>query len=260
MQDYSFKVLYSGSTGNAALLSSGEVRVLIDAGRCARDLTASLVAAGASPAALRAIFLTHEHRDHTAALDVFLRHYPVPVHVPEPCVARLARDLSPAARECLCPHPPLFCCRVGNLCFTSFDTPHDSAACVGYRIGIECKEATHTIGYATDVGYVSPSVEAGLTGCEAVVIECNHDEDMLWDGPYPAELKRRIAARYGHLSNAACAALAAKLAACGTRRLLLAHLSETNNLPELALGEVCAALAGTDVTVRAASPTDITEL
>ena len=99
-----------------------------------------------------------------------------------------------------------------------------------------------------------------MLGAEAVVIECNHDEDMLQCGPYPYYLKKRIASRYGHLSNPDCAALCARLAATGTKRFLLAHLSETNNLPDLALGEVRAALAGYSVTVRAASPDTATTL
>jgi phosphoribosyl 1,2-cyclic phosphodiesterase len=103
-------------------------------------------------------------------------------------------------------------------------------------------------------------VEQALLGCEAVVLECNHDEEMLMTGPYPADLKRRIASRRGHLSNSDCAAFAARLAASGTKRLLLAHLSETNNLPDLALAEVKAALAGCAVQLRAADPIHITEL
>ena len=97
-------------------------------------------------------------------------------------------------------------------------------------------------------------------GCEAVVLECNHDEEMLKTGPYPYDLKRRIASRRGHLSNTDCAAFSVRLAESGMKRLLLAHLSETNNLPDLALAEVRAALAGTAVHVAAASPTNITEL
>ena len=97
-------------------------------------------------------------------------------------------------------------------------------------------------------------------GCETVVLECNHDEQMLADGPYPAELKRRIASRRGHLSNADCAAFSARLAEAGMKHLALAHLSKINNLPELALGEVSAALAGTGVTICVAAPDRVTEL
>ena len=149
---------------------------------------------------------------------------------------------------------------MGALSVTSFETSHDSACSVGYRISITDGDTVHLSGYATDLGIVTPTVEAALTGCEAVVIECNHDEEMLLTGPYPADLKRRIASRYGHLSNRECAALCARLAAGGTKRFLLAHLSEINNEKDLALGEVTAALAGTSARVAAADPFITTEL
>ena len=180
----------------------------------------------------------------------------VPVHTVEVCAARILQTATAALRESLVVHPPLFSVSVGEATLSSFPTPHDSAASVGYRIAV----GDHVLGYATDLGTVTPAVEAGLLGCEAVVLECNHDEEMLRTGPYPYALKRRIAARCGHLSNTDCAAFAVKLARHGMKRLLLAHLSETNNLPELALGEVRAALAGMAVHVAAASPDATVEL
>ncbi len=257
---YSLKVLYSGSTGNASLLTVGDTAVLIDAGRSARVLCTALHNAGVDPNALSAVFLTHEHNDHTSALDVFIKHHPIPVHVAGNSALKLGLRAGPALREALVPHPPLFCEQIGALTFSSFRTSHDSAESVGYRITFSDEQGAHSIGYATDLGIVTPDVETALTGCEAVVLECNHDEEMLMTGPYPYDLKRRVASRFGHLSNADCAAFSTRLAANGLKRLLLAHLSETNNLPDLALGEVRAALAGSGVHIAAASPTDIVEL
>lgn len=257
---YSLKVLYSGSTGNAAVLTAGDTAVLIDAGRSARTLCASLQQAGVAPDTLSAVFLTHEHHDHTAALDVFVKHHPMPVHVAGDSAMRLYRRGGEPLRNAMIPHPPLFCEQVGPFTFTSFRTSHDSAESVGYRITVTDGNETHVLGYATDLGIVTPDVEKGLLGCEAVVLECNHDEDMLKSGPYPYDLKRRVASRMGHLSNADCAAFSVRLAANGLKRLLLAHLSETNNLPDLALAEVRSALAGMSVHIAAASPTEITEL
>lgn len=256
--NYTLKLLYSGSTGNAALLCCGEHAVLIDAGCCAKTLCAALREAGVEPDALRAVFLTHEHRDHTAALDVFIKHHPIPVHVAGRSADKLLARAGDALRAAVVPHPPLFCETVGPFTFTSFCTPHDSVESVGYRITVA--GACGAIGYATDLGSVNAAVEEGLLGCEAVVLECNHDEQMLMTGPYPYDLKRRIASRNGHLSNADCAAFATRLAAAGMKRLLLAHLSETNNLPDLALSEVEAALAGLGVHIAVASPTQITAL
>lgn len=257
---YSLKVLYSGSTGNAALLQTKETTVLIDAGRSARCLCAAIKAAGCDPDAISAIFLTHEHGDHTAALEVFLKHHPMPVHAAGASAAKLFARAGDHLRAALVAHPPLFTEAVGDLTFTSFRTSHDSAESVGYRIAIKGENSTRYVGYATDLGVVTPDVEQGLLGCEGVVLECNHDEEMLMTGPYPYDLKRRVASRRGHLSNADCAIFSTRLAANGMKRLLLAHLSETNNLPDLALGEVRAALAGLSVHIAAASPTEITEL
>ncbi len=257
---YSLKLLYSGSDGNAALLCTACTKVLIDAGRTAKALTAALTAHSVNPDELSAIFLTHEHRDHTAALNVFLKHHPMPVHTTTASAARLRATGGDALLACLVEHPPLFEEHLNGLTVTSFETSHDSACSVGYRFSVTESDTVHTVGYATDLGTVTPSVENALTGCEAVVIECNHDEELLMTGPYPAELKRRIASRRGHLSNRECAALCARLATHGTKRFLLAHLSEINNEKELALSEVCAALAGTDAHVTAADPFITTEL
>lgn len=258
-REYTLKLLYSGSTGNAALLTDGKTAVLIDAGRSAKVLTASLAEAGIVPEQISAIFLTHEHRDHTSALEVFLKNRTVPVHIVRASAEKLCRTAGDHLQELLVIHPPLFTETVGPFTFRSFPTPHDSCCSVGYRIRFH-GETLHEIGYATDLGTVTPAVEEGLLGCEAVVLECNHDPEMLADGPYPPDLKRRIASRNGHLSNGDCAEFCARLAASGTKRLLLAHLSETNNLPELALSEVKSALAGFAVHVEAAAPDRITQL
>ena len=118
----------------------------------------------------------------------------------------------------------------------------------------------HAIGYATDLGYVTPEVRQALLGCESVVLESNHDDQMLLCGPYPRRLKERILSRYGHLSNEDAAALIAELADSGTRRIMLAHLSEQNNEPDLAYNEALMALGGCDVSVFVAAPDRAVEL
>ena len=244
--------LYSGSGGNAVYLKLGGVPILVDAGKSARALCRALGEIGADISEIRAIFLTHEHHDHTAALETLLKKNPIPVHI----VSASAEHLHEAACEqvaCrLAVHPLLYRECLDALTVQSFPTPHDSAASVGFRFSFEENGEIRHVGYATDVGYLSDAVIEGLRGCEAVVLECNHDIDMLKEGPYPYQLKQRILSRRGHLSNTDCAALAVKLAEHGTKHLLLAHLSDTNNTPDTAFDEVFGALAGSGVNVAVA--------
>ena len=252
--------LYSGSGGNAIYIRVGETAILVDAGKSARTLCRSLCEIGADIADVRAVFVTHEHSDHVSALEVLSKKYDFPIHIMEKSATRFDRLLPSLLHEHLVRHEGMFCETVGELTVSSFRTPHDSRMSVGYRISFLDDDGEHVLGIATDIGYVSDSVRDGLCGCEAVVLECNHDVEMLMTGPYPADLKRRIASRRGHLSNTDCAAFSTRLAQSGMKRLLLAHLSETNNLPDLALSEVTAALAGCDVSLHAADPVQITTL
>ena len=252
--------LYSGSTGNAFLIRTDKSAVLIDAGKNCKKLCEALAACDTAPEEIRAIFITHEHTDHIGALAVFLKKYPVPVHVLEKSAYAL-RNL-PSVAPCLRLHKPLYEETVGDITLSSFPTPHDSAASVGYRVAIPIDgEKTLHVGYATDIGYVSDAVKEALTGCDAVILESNHDLDMLHTGPYPYPLKQRIASRYGHLSNSDSAAFAIRLCEAGTKSLMLAHLSEENNTPDTALSVCRDALQSFEnVRLCVARPNDTTEL
>lgn len=259
MTDIHVYSLYSGSTGNASLIVAGETRFLIDAGKNTKSLLAALATCGVDPSELSAIFLTHEHGDHVKALPVFLKKHPLPVHLPQGCLPPLAAD--PTVSPHLRPHPPIHTeVLSGGVTVTSFPTPHDSRASVGYRIEIPREDSFFRIGYATDVGTVTAAVEQGLLGCEAVVLEANHDPEMLVCGPYPEPLKDRVASRYGHLSNPDCALLAAKLCENGTRSLMLAHLSEVNNTPACALNEVEMTVGASALRISVADPKAVVEL
>lgn len=255
MNSYRIDSLYSGSGGNATLVRTPGACILIDAGKNARALTEALRQVGTEPEALDAIFVTHDHRDHISALPVLTRKCSLPVHAVEATAQVIAEGAPPTLRECLRKHPPLYEERVGDVTVRSFITPHDSRFSVGYRIELtDAWGRRHAIGYATDIGYVTDEVRAGLYGCESVVLESNHDRDMLLGGPYPRPLKERVLSRYGHLSNEDCAALAAELAAAGMRHLMLAHLSEQNNDPALAYQEVLTSLGDETFDLSVASP------
>ena len=261
MPNYRLCTLYSGSKGNAAYLETPTTRILIDAGKCARTLLASLKSIGVDASTLDAIFITHEHTDHIASLEVLAKKHPIPVHILLKSALRF-RDTQPEAL-CKCfrlQEKAPFTVQVGDVTVTSFVTPHDSRASVGYRFEFFDGEHTVRIGYATDIGYITEEIRKGLTGCDAVVLESNHDVDMLMNGPYPYDLKLRIRGKRGHLSNRDCADFAAELAEQGTTHFLLAHLSEENNYPDLAHDETFSALAGYDTTLRIAAPHDVTML
>ena len=261
MHSYRLCTLYSGSGGNAAYLETPTARILIDAGKCTRTLVASLKSIGVEPDSLDAIFITHDHNDHVAALEVLAKKHPVPVHILFKSALRY-RDTQPEAL-CKCfamKEKAPFTVRVGDVTVTAFETPHDSRASVGYRFEFPDGERVVRVGYATDIGHVSAPIREGLAGCESVVLESNHDMDMLMDGPYPYDLKLRIRGRRGHLSNRECADLCAELSGQGTVNFLLAHLSEENNHPDIAFDETNSALAGCDFTLRIASPNAVTML
>lgn len=250
--------LYSGSTGNSFLITSPVGTLLIDAGKNAKQLCASLASVGISPDEIGAILVTHEHTDHISALPVFLKKHPIPVHIPYGCAYKLLGENAVAPH--LCMHPPVHTETVCGMQVTSFPTPHDSRASVGYRIEIPLEDGILRIGYATDIGYVTREIEESLTGCDAVILESNHDREMLTYGPYPYQLKQRIASRRGHLSNPESALLAAHLCATGTRSLMLAHLSAENNTPEIAYDECFGAIADTAIHICVADPNHATEL
>lgn len=252
--------LYSGSRGNAVFIECGGRKFLIDAGKSTRALTKALASIGESLETIDAILVTHEHCDHVSALENLSENLRIPLHAAGGCAEKLAALPSGYIQKNLVSHTPLFQLTVGGVSVNSFVTPHDSACSVGYRMEWEENGVLRRIGYATDVGYVSDEVAKGLLDCEAVVIEANHDVEMLRNGPYPPHLKQRILSRRGHLCNTDCALLAAKLAAHGTKYFLLAHLSEKNNHPDLALDEVFGALGDSRIRLLAADPKSPTKL
>lgn len=258
--DCKIYVLYSGSGGNSAFIRVGKSAILIDAGKSARALCNALCAIGESIDSVDAIFITHEHTDHVSALEIISKKKNIPIYMTELSARRFDAHPDSPVHMRLCRMDIEFSVEVGEMRISSFRTSHDSRMSVGYRIEFKDGDSICAIGYATDVGYVSEDVRRGLCGCEAVVIESNHDENMLMTGPYPRELKQRVASRRGHLSNRECAELALSLAQSGTRGFMLAHLSKENNEPELAYEEVARAVCGCCAGVFVAHPDDPAEL
>ena len=258
-KDIKIFVLYSGSGGNSVFIKVGESAILIDAGKSARALCSALTSIGESIGAVDAIFVTHEHSDHVSALEVLSKKNDIPIHITNISAKRFDACPDAPIHARLFRHDVDFCEEVGELRVSSFRTPHDSMMSVGYRIEFSDGEQIRAIGLATDIGYVSEDIRKNLLGCEAVIIEANHDKDMLMTGPYPYELKLRVDSKRGHLSNRECADLAIELAENGTRAFMLAHLSAENNTPELAFDEVSGAVSCFGASVTVSQPDSVTE-
>ena len=185
--------------------------------------------------AIQGILITHEHSDHIAGVRVFAKKYGIPVFASQGTLLAMQPSLEGVESWVL--EGPL---QLAGMEVTPFATPHDSAQSLGFRIQTA---DGRQFALATDLGAVTPCVREHLLGAEFVVLESNHDREMLRNGPYPAYLKRRILAGTGHLSNGDCAAFLPELARAGAKRFLLAHLSGENNTPSLARQEAVSALS-----------------
>ncbi len=254
MNDCRIVTLYSGSGGNSTFIRVADTAILIDAGKNAKRLCMALKEIGSDIDEIRAIFITHDHADHTSALEVLSKKHNIPIHMTEQSAKVFDRLGEAPIHSRLVRHTPIYSVEIGDLTVTSFETPHDSMMSVGYRIEFFDGEEKHAVGVATDIGYVTEEIKKGLCGCEAVVLESNHDVDMLMSGPYPDILKKRILSKRGHLSNKDSACLSAYLAESGTRAFLLAHLSEENNEPTLALEETERAICDAGISIAVAAP------
>ncbi|NBI10698.1 MBL fold metallo-hydrolase [Colidextribacter sp. OB.20] len=240
-----FTTLASGSTGNAALVSCGDTHILLDAGISARRITAGLRSLGVEPEALSAILITHEHSDHVSGLQVLTKKCRVPILATGPTCRRLCYKTA-FLEDLVQEREAGSGVQIGSLWAESFPTPHDAAGSVGWSIAGDGGRMV----LCTDLGYVTDAVLQAVKGCDLLVCESNHDVDWVKSGPYPYYLKQRILGNYGHLSNEAGGDLAAFAAESGTKTLLLAHLSRTNNTPARAYETVSRRLlaAGYDLT------------
>jgi phosphoribosyl 1,2-cyclic phosphodiesterase len=221
-------LLASGSKGNSLFLETDSCRLLIDAGLSGRETIARLSSIGVAADTLHGILVTHEHSDHIRGVGALARKLKIPV-------LGAARTLQ-AARHVigkveLIEFDPGTAFAFRGISIDPFPTTHDACDPVGYRI----ESGEGCIGFATDLGVATRLNHDKLRDCRALVLEFNHDEQMLMDGPYPWHLKQRIRSRHGHLSNAQGTELLQELLHPGLEGVFLSHLSEVNNDPALAL-------------------------
>lgn len=235
-----FCSLGSGSGGNATLIEASQgitsTQVLVDCGFSLRELTRRLLRAGTAPSALTAVFITHEHGDHAGCALALARQHRVPIVTSrgtwraigqadfDPLLLRFARDDEALA--------------LGDIELQPFAVPHDA----NEPLQVRAADGQHRFGMITDIGSVTPCIVQSLQGCDALLLECNHDEDMLRASSYPHGLKRRILGSHGHLSNDSAAHLLRQCLHPGLQQVVAAHLSVRNNTPGLAAAAVAGVL------------------
>ena len=231
----SVTVLASGSKGNCTLVSSSGTRLLVDAGLSCRELLRRMALRGEDPRCVDAVLITHEHSDHVSALYVLAKRLKIPVYMTEAthhAYRASARDSAGnrVRLERLELFRPGHVFNIGDVCVTPFTIPHDAVDPVGFTFRSEGIK----VGVCTDLGYMPASVRNHIRGCQVLMIESNHDLEMLRGGPYPWSVKQRVMSRVGHLSNEALADFLTTDYDGGAEFLILAHLSEQNNHPEIA--------------------------
>lgn len=228
-----FISLGSGSSGNCYCLATEDTCILIDAGISFKHLKRMLKEKNICLDDIDAVFITHDHADHIKAVGDLANNCNIPIYATEAVHLGINRNYC-VTSKLTAEHQRIIqkmnAVKVGNICITSFDVPHDSSDCVGYRI--ESEDVVFCI--ITDVGHVTEIIRQQVGEANYLVLEANYDEDMLMMGPYPAYLKGRIRGENGHLSNKDSARLVAEYASPSLKQIWLCHLSEENNHPELA--------------------------
>ncbi len=221
-----FAVLGSGSRGNATVVCSGATRVLVDCGFSRRETEQRLARHGLAGSDLDAILVTHEHADHASGVARLSRAFDIPVYATHGTALNAGlTDL--AGLVDIAPQQEF---RIGDLVVQAYPVPHDAREPVQFVLG----HGGQRIGILSDAGMVTAHMIEVLSGCDALLLECNHCPQMLETGPYPPALKRRVASRLGHLSNQQSAALLAALDVSRLQHLAITHVSEKNNCPERA--------------------------
>lgn len=225
-----FVSLVSGSSGNSTFVSDGKTKLLVDCGMSGKSLEKSLESIGERAAELSALLITHEHIDHVKGAGIIARRYNIPIYAT--AGTHSAMEIGKVSDECRCIAESEF--EIGSIGVKSFAIPHDAAEPVGYSF-FACGEK---VTVATDIGHMSDEVLENISESDRILLESNHDVEMLRLGSYPYQLKQRILGDNGHLSNDIAAETAVRLAQSGTRSIMLGHLSNENNYPQIAFSTV----------------------
>lgn len=223
-----FAYLGSGSKGNAALIEAGQTCLMLDCGFSVRETLNRLNRLGRNGETLDGIVVTHEHSDHISGVGVLARRFNIPVWATAGTWRAVADRIGNIPQRNIVDHHHPFA--IGDIEVNPFPVPHDAKEPVQYVF----HDGKVRLGILTDVGQSTPHIEEMLSACDSLALECNHDYQMLMQGPYPAALKARVSSAQGHLDNQAAATLLSRLDTSRLQHLVAVHLSETNNTPALA--------------------------
>lgn len=223
-----FCSLYSGSSGNCQFISAGDTRILVDAGLSGKKIQEAIINIGENPADIKGIFITHEHIDHIQGAGILSRRFNIPIYANEETWTAMQPSIGEVKPENMIIFEENI--EVGELYIQAFDVSHDAAKPVGYKIFNKNKK----ISLLTDTGCVTDAMKQNIMNSDLLLIESNHDEDMVLIGSYPWPLKRRVLGEYGHMSNDLAGNLLSEILKRGNEIVLLGHLSKENNFPELA--------------------------
>ncbi len=232
-----FASIGSGSEGNGLIVEAGATRILIDCGFGVRDTATRLARIGIEPHTLSAILVTHEHADHVGGVPAFAARHRIPVWLTFGTLGVVGSRFAGMERICGFDSHDEFV--IGDLQIRPFPVPHDAREPVQFVV----TDGAYRLGVLTDLGTSTPCVEQSLSGCDALVLECNHDLELLACSDYPAALKQRISGRFGHLHNEGAAALLAALDTSRLQHVVAAHLSRQNNTPDKARAALSAVLS-----------------
>jgi phosphoribosyl 1,2-cyclic phosphodiesterase len=239
-----FASLGSGSKGNATLVEAGATRVLVDCGFSCAEAEKRLARLSLTPQDLDAVLVTHEHSDHIAGVARLSRRHRLPVWM-TPGTEAEHRGGGLADYRCINSHRAF---RIGDLRIEPFPVPHDAREPCQFVFS----DGRRRLGLLTDAGSITPHMLQALDSLDALILECNHDPDMLAAGPYPPSLKRRVGGPYGHLSNGQAADILKNISTDRLQHLVAAHISEKNNQPALALACLGAAVGESRFGILAA--------
>lgn len=233
-----FCSIYSGSSGNCLYVASESTKILIDSGLTGKKIQAGLKEIGVNPEDIDAMVITHEHDDHVKSAGILSRRFNIPIYANTKTWGAMANALGKISEENIKVFEGYDAFEIGDILVKPFEIPHDAACPCGYSF----MNGGNKISVATDIGYVTEEIKKNIMDSDLILLEANHDVEMLKVGPYPYPLKRRVLSNLGHLSNEDAGKAIVEILNGKTKKIILGHLSNTNNYPALALRTVISVL------------------